>query len=221
MKLLAVKSVPKVFWSSNHPLNFKPRISTLAILCLGLVLFGVGEASLIAAGIGVSPWIVFSEGVSNISGLSIGVSTFVVSVGVLLLWIPLAQTPGVGTLLNALIISATIEFSLAYLPQPDLYLLRIVETVFGILLVGFGSGLYLIANLGPGPRDGLMTGLQRVTDFPLARVRTAIEICVVILGWLLGGTVGIGTLLFAFGIGPSVSIGLFAVHYFSSREDQD
>ncbi|PCJ27318.1 MAG: hypothetical protein COA96_03795 [SAR86 cluster bacterium] len=217
MKLLLVKSIPKVFWSSDNPLNFKPKISTVAILCIGLVIFGLGEALLIVAGIGVSPWTVLSQGVSSISGLSIGVSTFVISIAVLVFWIPLSQSPGIGTVLNAIIISAALELSLPYLPHPDLLILKAVEVVVGILFVGLGSGLYLIANLGPGPRDGLMTGLQRVTGFPVARVRTAIEITVVVLGWSLGGTVGVGTLLFAFGIGPSVSIGLFAVHYFSQK----
>lgn len=219
MKLLSVKAVPNVFWSSDHPLNFRPKISTLSILCIGLFIFGVGEALLIAAGAGVSPWTVLAQGLSIIIGWSIGVSTFVVSVAVLVLWIPLSQTPGIGTLLNAIIISAAIELSLPYLPQPDIYLLKLIQTLIGIFLVGLGSGLYLIANLGPGPRDGLMTGLQRVTDFPVARVRTAIEISVVILGWLLGGIVGVGTLLFAFGIGPAVSIGLYSVHYFSAANE--
>ena len=217
MQLFSVKAIPKVIWSSDYPLNFRPKIATLSILCLGLVIYGVGEALLISAGAGVSPWIVFSQGVSNISGWSIGVSTFVVSVAVLLLWIPLAQTPGIGTILNAIIIAAAMELSLPYLPQADLYVVKILQAVSGILLVGIGSGLYLIANLGPGPRDGLMTGLQRVTNLPVAYVRTAIEISVVVLGWLLGGTVGLGTVLFAFGIGPSVSMGLFAVHYFSRK----
>lgn len=218
MKLLSVKSVPHVFWSSEHPLNFRPKLSTVSILCMGLLVFGIGEALLVAAGIGVSPWTVLAQGLSIISGWSIGACTFVVSVAVLLLWIPLSQTPGLGTLLNAIIISAAIEFSLPWLPRPESYLLQLLETIIGILLVGLGSGLYLIANLGPGPRDGLMTGLQRVTDLPVARVRTAIEISVVILGWLLGGTVGVGTLLFAFGIGPAVSTGLYSVQYFSANK---
>lgn len=219
MKLLSVKAVPHVFWSSDQPLNFTPKVSTVSVLCLGLLIFGVGEALLIAAGVGVSPWTVLAQGLSIISGWSIGVCTFSVSVTVLLFWIPLSQTPGLGTLLNAIIISAAIELSLPWLPQPDVYLLQLLETIIGISLVGLGSGLYLIANLGPGPRDGLMTGLQRVTDLPVARVRTAIEISVVILGWLLGGTVGLGTLLFAFGIGPAVSIGLYSVQYFSASSE--
>ncbi|MFT7471753.1 MAG: putative membrane protein YczE [Kiritimatiellia bacterium] len=217
MKLFSVKSVPIVSWSSDHALNFRPRISTLCILCIGLTIFGIGEALLIASGAGNSPWTVLSQGVSEISGWTIGVTTFLTSLAVLLLWIPLKQTPGIGTILNAVIISIAIELALPYLPQPDNYLLQVAEVAFGILLVGFGSGLYLIANLGPGPRDGLMTGLQRATNLPVARVRTAIEITVVLFGWLLGGTVGLGTLMFAFGIGPAVSMGLYLVNYFSTR----
>lgn len=217
MKIFSVRSIPSVWWSSDHALNFRPRLLTLSILCVGLAIFGIGEALLIAAGAGNSPWTVLSQGFSQISGWSIGVTTFLTSLAVLILWIPLRQMPGIGTILNAVIISVAIEFSLPYLPQPDSYLLQILETGIGILLVGFGSGLYLIANLGPGPRDGLMTGLQRVTNLPVARVRTAIEVTVVLLGWLLGGTVGLGTLMFALGIGPAVSMGLYLVNNSSSR----
>ena len=128
--------------------------------------------------------------------------------------------PGLGTLLNAIVISAAIELSLPYLPTPDLYALKIVEVLIGILLVGLGSGMYLIANLGPGPRDGLMLGLQRVTSLPIAVVRTTIEIAAVAVGWLLGGSVGLGTLLFAFGIGYAVSIGLYFVAHFSPGTEQ-
>lgn len=170
---------------------------------------------MIAAGAGVSPWTVFAQGIGLQTGLSIGWATFAVSGAVLLLWVPLRQVPGIGTILNAVIISAAIEISLPFLPSFENYLLRIVESAIGILLVGFGSGMYLIANLGPGPRDGLMTGLQRVTGFPIARVRTSIELTVVLFGWILGGTVGLGTVMFAFGIGPAVSIGLYSVHRFS------
>lgn len=217
MKLFSVRSIPHAPWSSDHALNFRPRRLTLSILCIGLAIFGIGEALLIAAGAGNSPWTVLSQGFSQISGWSIGVTTFLTSLAVLILWIPLRQMPGIGTILNAVIISVAIEFSLPYLPQPQSYLLQILQTSVGILLVGFGSGLYLIANLGPGPRDGLMTGLQRVTNLPVARVRTAIEVTVVLLGWLLGGTVGLGTLMFALGIGPAVSMGLYLVNNFSGR----
>ena len=137
----------------------------------------------------------------------------------LLLWIPLRQIPGLGTILNAILVSAALGLSLPLLPTPDILLLQIVQSAVGIFLVGMGSGIYLIAHLGPGPRDGLMTGLQHVTQFPIAWVRTSLEVTVVILGWLLGGTVGLGTLMFAFGIGPAVSFGLYTVSRFSSQKD--
>jgi len=219
MKIFSIKTVPNVSWSSDRALNFRPRLKTLFLLCVGLGIFGVGEALLIAAGAGNSPWTVLSQGFSEISGWSIGVTTFLTSLAVLLLWIPLKQTPGIGTILNAVIISIAIEISLPYLPRTDIIILQLVETAIGIGLVGFGSGLYLIANLGPGPRDGLMTGLQRVTNQPVARVRTAIEFTVVLLGWLLGGTVGLGTLMFAFGIGPAVAMGLYLVNFCSTRSN--
>ena len=217
MKIFSVKTIPIVSWSSDHTLNFRPRILTLCILCSGLTIFGIGDALLITSAAGNSPWTVLSQGVSQITGLSIGVTTFLTSLAVLIFWIPFKQKPGLGTILNVIIISVAIDVFLPYLPQPESYTLQVVEAGLGILLVGFGSGLYLIANLGPGPRDGLMTGLQRVTDVSVARVRAVIEVAVVLFGWLLGGTIGLGTLMFAFGIGPAVSMGLYLVNYFSTR----
>jgi uncharacterized membrane protein YczE len=211
MKLTAVKAVPRVSWSSQQPMTFRPRGFTFFFLCFGLVVFGVGEGLLIAAGVGVSPWTVFAQGIASITGLRIGLSTFFVSVAVLLLWIPLRQRPGLGTVMNALLIAGAIDLSLPYLPAPDNIVLKLVETIMGILLVGIGSGMYLIANLGPGPRDGLMTGLQRRTNLPIAWVRMSIEVLVVALGWLLGGTVGAGTVFYALGIGWSVATGLAVV----------
>lgn len=209
MRLFSIKAVPKVAWSSIQPLNFKPKPLTLLMLIIGLSLFGLGEALMIAANFGVSPWVVLAEGIANRVDISIGLTTFLISLLVLFLWIPLRQTPGLGTLANAVIIALVIDLSLPWLPSPSPLALRGLESLFGILLIGFGSGLYLMANLGPGPRDGLMTGIQRVTQFPIAKVRTGIEIAVVLLGWFLGGTVGFGTLLFAFGIGPAVAMSLF------------
>lgn len=200
-----------VGWSSPYPLNFKPAPLTLFMLCAGLTLFGLGEALMIAAGFGVSPWIVLAEGIAKISGISIGLATFFVSITVLFLWIPLKQTPGLGTLLNALIIAAVIDFSLPWMPYPETIGMKALESVIGIVMVGFGSAIYLMAHLGAGPRDGLMTGLQRLSQYPIAKVRTTIEIIVVVLGFVLGGTVGLGTFLFAFGIGPAVSAGLYLV----------
>ena len=126
-------------------------------------------------------------------------------------WIPLKQKPGIGTILNTIIISVVLDVSLPYLPSPEFLLLQILQVIIGVVIVGLGSGFYLIANLGPGPRDGLMTGLQNLTNLPIALIRTIIEISAVIGGWYLGGVVGIGTIVFALGIGPSVSAGLFVV----------
>ena len=211
MKIFSVKSVPQASWSSEKPLNFSPSPITVLILCLGLTLFGLGESLIITAGAGMSPWTVLAEGLSISTNLSIGSLTFLISLAVLLLWIPLKQMPGIGTLLNVIIIAAVIEWSLPYLPHPEHYELKILQAFVGTLLVGFASGIYLIANLGPGPRDGLMTGFQRITGFPIAWVRASIEIVIVMIGWTLGGSIGLATIIFAFGIGPAVSVGLFCI----------
>ena len=176
---------------------------------IGLIIFGLGEALLIAAGIGVSPWTVLAQGLANITEWSIGFATFIVSLCVLICWIPLKQTPGVGTILNAIIIALVLDYCLPYIPTFDGVMSRTGQAICGVLVTGFGGGIYLIANLGPGPRDGLMTGLQKLTNFPIAWVRSSIELSAVAIGWLLGGTVGIGTILFALGIGPSVAASMY------------
>lgn len=209
MRIFLVRNVPTARWSSPTPLNLRPRILTLVYLCFGLFLFGFGEALLIASGAGVSPWTVLAQGVARHLGISIGTATFVVSILVLLTWIPLRQRPGIGTILNTIIVAATIEFVLPYLPVALGFNLQVVEVITGVMLVGLGSGIYLVANLGAGPRDGLMTGLQRVTGLPIAWVRVGIEVTVVVIGWILGGVVGFGTVVFALGIGPAVSAGLY------------
>lgn len=221
MKFLKLKKVPVVSWSSPQPLNLRPRSSTLFYLCVGLIVFGLGEAALVSASTGVSPWTVLAQGVGLVAGVNLGMATLLVSVCVLLLWIPLKQAPGIGTVANALIVSLVIELSLRVLPQPEAILLQLAQAVAGVLLVGLGSGIYLVANLGPGPRDGLMTGLARRTDLPIAGVRTTLEIAAVAVGWSLGGTIGLGTVLFAFGIGPAVSLGLFVVGLIFAGADAD
>ena len=208
---LSIKNIPKVSWSSEEPLNFKPRISTFFFLCFGLTLFGLGEGLLIVSFTGASPWTVLAEGISLNVDFSIGTVTFFISLGVLFLWLFLNQKPGIGTFLNALIVAVMIDVSIALIPSPVNYISQLFLAIFAVLIVGLGSGFYLVANLGPGPRDGLMTGIQRKTNLPIAGVRAFLEITVVSVGWYLGGTVGIGTLLFAFGIGPAVALGLFLV----------
>ena len=215
---LSIKNVPKTNWSSDTPLNFKPKLKTFLLLCLGLSLFGFGESLLIHSTIGVSPWTVLAEGLSLKLNWSVGFATFIVSVLVLSAWIFLKQKPGLGTLLNIIIIAGMIDLSLYLFDfSTNNFLLNVLTGILGVLFVGLGSGIYLIANLGPGPRDGLMTGLQRITKFPIAWVRASIEISVVILGWILGGTVGIGTLIFAFGIGPAVALGLYLINEISLK----
>ena len=208
---LTIKKIPKVSWSSKKPYNLRPKFSTFIFLCIGLAIFGLGEGLLIISLTGASPWSVLAQGISINLGYSIGLVTFFVSLFALSLWIFLSQKPGIGTILNIIIIALMIDLSIFYIDTPINYIGQLSMAVFAVLLVGLGSGIYLIANLGPGPRDGLMTGIQRKTNFPIAVVRAFLEITVVSIGWYLGGTVGIGTLLFAFGIGPAVALGLFLV----------
>ena len=208
---LSLKNIPKVSWSSEKPLNLRPRISTFLFLCFGLTLFGLGEGLLLVSLTGASPWSVLAQGISLHIDLSIGVITFFVSSFVLFLWFFLDQKPGIGTIMNIIIIAIMIDISIFYIETPENYVSKIIMAVIAVLIVGLGSGFYLIANLGPGPRDGLMVGVQIKTNFPIALVRAFLEITVVAIGWYLGGTVGIGTLLFAFGVGPAVALGLFIV----------
>ncbi len=215
---LTIKNIPKTSWSSKDPLNLKPRFGTFFFLCFGLTLFGVGEGLLLVSHTGASPWSVLAQGISNYADFSIGTITFFISVFVIFLWIFLNQKPGIGTILNAIIIAAMIDVCLKYVSTPESFESKIVLAIFAVFITGLGSGIYLVANLGPGPRDGLMTGLQRKTNFPIASVRAFLEISVVSIGWYLGGTVGIGTLLFAFGIGPCVAFGLYIVEKISSKK---
>ena len=206
---LSLKNIPKVSWSSDRPLNLRPKISTFLFLCLGLTLFGLGEGLLIVSFAGASPWSVLAQGISLNVDLSIGTITLFLSVGVLIFWLPLNQKPGIGTILNALIVAVMIDISIALISTPENYISQLLLAFIAVLTVGLGGGIYLVANLGAGPRDGLMVGLQQKTNLPIAAVRAFLEITVVSIGWYLGGTVGVGTLLFAFGIGPAVALGLF------------
>jgi len=212
--ILKIKKIPNLTWSSPSPLNFKPYFKTLVYLIFGLFLFAIGETLLITANQGVSPWTVLAQGISFQTNLSIGITTFIVSLVVLILWYPLKQKPGLGTILNIILISIIIDLSTPILPYPKTFIFQIAQSIIAVLIVGLGSGFYLTANLGPGPRDGLMTGLQNLTNQPIAVIRTIIEVAAVGLGFYLGGIVGIGTLLFAFGIGPAVSVGIFIVMKF-------
>ena len=208
---LKIKKIPKVKWSSEKPFNFKPKFSTFFFLCFGLSLFGLGEGLLIVSFTGASPWSVLAQGISLNVNLSIGTITLLISIAVLILWIPLGQKPGMGTIFNALIIAIMIDLCIKYVPTPSNYIHQLILAAISVIIVGIGGGIYLVSNLGAGPRDGLMIGLQKITNSPIAVVRATLEISVVSIGWYLGGTVGIGTLLFAFGIGPCVAFGLYLV----------
>ena len=214
INILKIKKIPSLSWSSSYPLNFKPKLATFFYLILGLSLFAIGETLLITANQGVSPWTVLAQGISIQTNLSIGVTTFIVSIIVLLFWYPLKQKPGLGTFLNVILISIIIDLSVHILPYPKTFFFQIIQSVIAVFIVGLGSAFYLTANLGPGPRDGLMTGLQKLTDKPIAIIRTFLEVSAVIFGFYLGGVVGVGTLLFAFGIGPAVSLNIFIVTKF-------
>ncbi len=198
--------VPQTIWSSDRPLNVRPKLSTILALVSGLWIFGTGEAILIDAGIGVSPWTVLAQGISKQVDWTVGMATFVVSFLVLFLWIPLRETPGIGTILNAILIAMSIDVMRPFIPDQTDIMPQIIQASIGIILVGVGSALYLTANLGPGPRDGWMTGVQKKTNWPIGRVRVGIEIIVLSIGVALGGIFGLGTVMFAIGIGPAISM---------------
>jgi len=178
------------------------------ILFFGLAIFGLGDSLFIQAGIGNAPWTVFAEGLTYKTGMSIGFATFVISVFVLLLWIPLKERPGFGTLSNIVLIATFIELGTHIFPEANSFAVGIIYNFIGISLVGLGSALYITCGLGPGPRDGAMTGLHYRTGVRVGRVRMAIEVTVLAIGFLMGGTVGVGTALFALFIGQSVAISL-------------
>ena len=213
---LKIKEIPTTLWSSTAPLNFRPNFKTLFFLCFGLATFGFGSSLLIHSNIGNSPWVVLAQGLSIQFGGTIGMWTFVCSLTVLLLWIPLKEKPGLGTILNILIIASVLDLSLYFFDfSSSNWTINVITAFIGVIIVGLGSGIYLPANLGPGPRDGLMTGLQRRTGYTIASVRSTMEISVVIIGFILGGNAGIGTIIFAMGIGPAVALGLYLADYIS------
>ncbi|GAA4928227.1 YitT family protein [Streptomyces coeruleoprunus] len=168
----------------------------------GLVLYGLSSALLVRSGLGLEPWNVLHEGLSELTGLSMGVVMTIVGAAVLLLWIPLRQRPGLGTVSNVLVIGAAMDGTLSVLPDARGLLLQIAVMAAGIVLNGVATGLYIAARFGPGPRDGLMTGLHKVTGRSIRLVRTLVEITVVVTGFLLGGSLGVGTVLYALAIGP-------------------
>ena len=212
---------PKTSWSAGES-NWKVSPKTFFVLMLGLWLFGTGEAFLVDAGIGQSPWTVLAYGLAKTFNLTIGETTFLTSVFVLLLWIPLKRRPGLGTVMNILVVALALEVMIKFLPSPTNFVAQLIEVLIGIAIVGIASGLYITCNVGPGPRDGLMTGLNARTGIRVGRVRLGIEVIVLTIGWALGGIIGIGTLLFAVLIGQAVAMSFGVVERLSPHtEHQD
>ena len=207
------KTVPVTPWTASG--RWDLSFSRVLILFFGLAIFGLGDSLLIQANIGNAPWTVLAEGVTLKSDLSIGWATFFISVFVLLLWIPLRERPGFGTLSNIVLIALFIQIGTMIFPEVNSIPAGVAYDLIGIALVGFGSALYITCGLGPGPRDGAMTGIHQRSGIRVGRVRMGIEITVLLAGWSLGGTVGIGTALFALLIGQSVAIFLGLVARFS------
>ena len=212
-KVFLITSVPQTSWSAQEEEFFRPKLKTLLPLCIGLFIFGLGESILVVSDNGVTPWTVLAEGFAKKIDIGIGFSTFIISVLVLLLWIPLKLRPGIGTIMNILIIAMTMGGAIPYLYFLNSIFHPLILSFLGTFLVGFGSGIYLISNLGPGTRDGLMTGISKKFSKPISLVRFSIELIVVLIGWTLGGTLGVGTIIFAIFIGPFVSISLKLVSF--------
>ena len=203
------RTVPITPWTASS--RWDISVKRTLILFLGLFIFGLGDSLLIQSQIGNAPWSVLAQGVSERLEITLGWSTFLVSSLVLLLWIPLRERPGFGTLSNIVVIAAAIQLGITFFPQQIVFWISLVYCLIGIAMVGVGSALYITCGLGSGPRDGLMTAIHFRSGYRIGRVRLSIEAFVLILGAVLGGTVGVGTLLFALLIGQSIAISLGVV----------
>ena len=209
------KTVPITPWRADH--RWQLSFSRVCILFFGLAIFGLGDSLLVQGDVGNAPWTVFSQGLTFKTGLSIGWATFFISIFVLLIWIPLGEKPGFGTLSNIVLIATFIEIGTNIFPKQSSVLAGVTYSLIGIAMVGLGSALYITCGLGPGPRDGAMTGIHYKTGVRVGRVRMGIELVVLTIGWLMGGRVGIGTALFALLIGQSVAIFLGIVARLTNR----
>ena len=212
--LRPARTIPITPWTLKNRWQITPLSGI--ILFFGLTLFGFGEAFLFNAGLGNSPWSVFAQGVSKKTNLTVGEATFLISAIVLAIWFPLNEKPGLGTVSNMLVIAVALQIGIDHFPKFQSIHSQLLAIVFGIGLVGLGSGFYITCGLGPGPRDGLMTAIHHRTGIRVSRVRTTLEILVFLIGWSLGGVVGIGTVLFALLIGNSVALGFKFVSKFSN-----
>ncbi|OOR98251.1 hypothetical protein B0187_09170 [Haemophilus paracuniculus] len=191
--------IPQTSWAASHLWELRPQ--TLAIISIAMSLMGVGDGLLVLASLGSTPWTVLSQGIALQTGLSIGTVVAIVSVVVLLLWIPLKLRFGLGTILNIILIAIFIDLTVSFVPVPEDLMVRIAFMVAGILVFGIGTTFYLSCKLGAGPRDGLMVGICQRYGWNVGRVRTSIEVIVCVLGALLGGTLGVSTVVFALSVG--------------------
>lgn len=209
------KSVPKTPWTANG--RWDLSLNRVMILFGGLFIFGIGDSLLIQGNIGNAPWSVLAQGVARRAEITMGWSTLILSTVVLLAWIPLREKPGFGTISNILVIAVAIQIGVSVIPLQHNYFVGIIYSLVGVGAVGIATSLYITCGLGPGPRDGLMTALHRRTGVRVGRVRFAIESSVVVLGALLGGNVGLGTLLFAGLIGQSIAVALGVVSRYTAK----
>lgn len=209
------RTIPQTPWTGAHKWDLAPK--RFLILSAGLILFGLGDSLLIVAQLGNAPWSVLSQGLALQLGITVGTATLLVSALVLAFWFPLGEKPGLGTLMNVLVIAAAIDLGLTFFPQPEEVVIRWLYVFSGIVLVGIGSALYITCGLGSGPRDGWMTALHRKTGIAVGWVRLAIELSVLTLGWLLGGRVGLGTAFFALLVGYSIALAFGVVARLTHR----
>lgn len=215
MRFRLSRTIPHTPWRAENTWSLSPQ--RFAILIFGLALFGIGDGLLVVAHIGNAPWSVLAQGLSLRTNIALGWWTFFISTIVLLIWIPLREKPGFGTIANIVVIATFIQLTVDLLQTPSALWSQLTLSIIGVITVGAGSALYLTCGLGPGPRDGLMTALHYRTGLPVGRVRLFIEVVVLTLGWSLGGRVGIGTVLFALFIGFSVAFWLGIVGRLTAR----
>ena len=209
------RTIPLMPWSANSRWDLAPQ--RVLVLAFGLIIFGLGDSLLVNSNIGNAPWTVLAQGVSLKTDISIGVSTFLISTLVLLTWVPLKEKPGFGTISNIVLIALAIQFGVNNFPKTQNFGVGIIYAFLGVGLVGLGSAFYITCGLGPGPRDGLMTALHHRSGIRVSRIRLAIEMTVLAIGWLLGGRIGLGTLIFALFIGQSIAISIGVVSKLTAK----
>lgn len=209
------RTIPVTSWTGKHRWDLNNQ--RVLILIFGLSIFGLGDSLLIQSHIGNAPWSVLAQGISFKTGINIGIATFFISAFVLTLWLPLGERPGFGTIANIVVIAAAIEFGVTFFPVAANQFIGVIYAFLGVALVGIGSAFYITCGLGPGPRDGLMTSLHKRSGIRVGRIRLAIESMVFVGGWLLGGRIGLGTLIFTLFIGQAVAIALGVVSRITSR----